>query len=609
MSAADDQERLRYLRLKAKAAQGQEAEPVQAAPGGPRVSVPGAVAAGVGQGALGFGDEVGALIQADLAGAGGLWDALQGKRSVGEAIGGALDTYRGARGENRQIRDAAWEQQPWAYGPGYGAGTVASMALPLGHLAGLVRKGPGLMRMAGRGLLGGFEQGAAAAVGGSDADLASGNLGGLLRDVGAGGLGGAAFGGALAPVAKLAEKVAPQVGQFAYRRAVKAAGPMLKDVRALQRGGRLESVGKKLLEMGLIPNGAGVERIAENVEHAANARGADVGSILGELDSLLPAAAESSAPAGLRRTLTPAELSTPNGLTRLPPALEGRPMGDFPGRPELIAASGTVNQRVAGLEAARGATQDLPGFNPAKVATRLRSEILDQLRDQPALQSLIPGVEKEIQNLEALGDRRLAFTRANDIKRGYDKLLNWTKEQTPAKELLKQIRGIINEEIENGADAAASATGNEGLLGRFRSAKRDYGDLSQVAEFARDQVARREANRFISPSDYGMGIASGLAGFVSGHPTLGGLLGLVGTAGNKLARERGNSVVANGALGLSRLFTNPGQAGAMAGRALTSLPGRRPDAVRSLLDLLAPSMFGQSGPAQVQSGALLELNR
>lgn len=578
-----------------------EAPAPEAAPAparGPQTSAWDALAAGAGQGALSAGDELGAGFQALLAGA------------MGSDIYGVADTYRKARGENRQIRDASWEQHPYAYAGGYVPGMVGSLAVPIGQAASAASKGKTLWQLARQsGKLGGA-QGALSAIGGSEADLTRGDIGGFLGDIAMGYGTGGVLGAGLAPVAKLAEYVAPKMGGFAYRRAVKAAGPMLKDVRALQRGGRLEAVGKKLMDMGLIPGGAGVATIAEGVEGAANKAGGDVGAALHELDSLLPAAESSSAPAGLRRTLTPAELSTPNGLTRLPPALESREFGDFPGHLDLRAASGTVNQRVPGLAGLQQQVPDLPGFNPARVGARLRSEVLGPLADQPALQSLLPDAERHIANLEALGDRRLAFARANDIKGGYDKLLNWDKQQTPAKEVLKQIRGIVNEEIENSAEAAATAAGHDGLAERFRTAKGDYRDLRQVADFARDKVAREEANRFASPSDYGTGIASFLAAVAAGHPALGAIGGLAMTGAHKLARERGSSVAAHGALSLSKLLANPGQPGSgFAGRALTSLPGRRTQDLRTLLDLLAPAILGRTAPGSADGAALQELSR
>lgn len=562
-----------------------------AAPSGSGPSRAEAFFRGAGQGAtLGLGDEINGLVQA------------LGERYLPESMGGGGpqaqartfgDLYRGNRDAFRRDNASAETAHGGAYlGGNILGGLPITTALPS---FGAASKGAGYAKLAKSGALAGILQGGISGIGGGLADMTRSQFGPAGGEVLFNAAGGGALGGALGPVPKLLGALAPNLQQFAYRRAVKAAGPMLKDIRALQRGGRLESVGKKLMDMGLIPTGAGVEEIANIVDQAAQKRGADVHTILGELDALTPAATPQLG-GGVAR---PVEI-TPNGLTRLPPALEGRPLGDLPGSLELRAASGTVNQRVPGVVPP---AEDLPGFNPALVGLRARAELLKPLRDQPALQGLIPGLQSQIENLEALGSRRLAFTRANDVKRGYDQLLDWDKEQTPAKELLKQLRGLVNEEIEKGADAAAAQTGNEGLVGRFRSAKQDYRDLRQVADFAQDQVSRREANRFISPSDYGMGIASGLAGVVSGHHTLGALMGLAGAAGNKLARERGNSVAANASLSLAQWLSAQNGVPMAVGRAIAPFQGRGLARV-TLADLLAGAIPNRNSQTAELLGAV-----
>jgi hypothetical protein len=615
MTENEERERLRYLQLKAKAAEASAQTPVAAEPTAPTLT-PGQEAAarnsaalrGAGQGfTFGQSANIGGLIQA--LGERVLPDKNPTVFGLELPFGGGDSTRHGSfaeafernKGTTQRENDASWDEHPWLYGGGNALATLATLFLPLGaagRATGATAQAPGIgarlaskapqltdlapvLAQAGqragipnaatlgqllkRGATSGLYVGGATGAGNGLGDLLRGNYAGFAGDVAMGAGMGGLLGGALAPIPGLVGSLGPRLENFAYRRAVKAAGPMLKDVRALFTTGRLESVGKKLMDMGLIRRGAGIEEIAGAVENAANARGTNVHSILGELDALQAPAAEGIASevapairhlelpepkASTIRDLALPDPAAPSGLMRLPPTLQVRePMRGVPEAP----ASG-----------------DLPGFNPAQVAERLRTELLDPLRDQPALQSLIPGLEREIRNLEALGDRRLTFQRANDIKRGYDKFLNWTKEQTPAKELLKEVRRIVNNEIETTADAAATAVGDPDLIGRFRSAKLDYRDLRQVADFAQDQVARREANRFVSPSDYGVGIGSAAAAVASGHPAMGALMGVAGAAGNKLLRERGNSFAANTALNLSQRLAIPGNLADLGLRGLTS---------------------------------------
>lgn len=607
MTPAEELELLRLRKRKAMALQiPDDPEPAPAAPafqeaGGPTPSALEALAAGAGQGALGLGDEIGAMFQASATppAKGSPWYAFPSPEDQ-------LSVYRAARNENRQIRDAAWEQQPVAYAAGYVPGMVGSLSVPMGNLASIVGKAKGAAPAVLRGILGGVVPGGVAALGSSDAD----NISGLGRDIGLGVLGGGLFGAGLVPISAAARWAAPKIAQFAYRQAVKATGPNKTGIKALLAGGRLEALGKKLMEMGVIPKAGGIEKIAEAAKGAANRRGADVGAVLRELDSLAQpnSAVEAVADTVVRRrpALGAGRASMGDvragSLTELPPALQGRPLGDFPGSLEVRAASGTVNQRVPGMQAAREAASELPGFNPYQVAQRAREELLNPLLDSPALKDLAPGLEQQIANLEAMGNRRIAFSRANAIKGEYDKRVNWNADQPLAKKLLKQLRGLVNEEIEKSGEAAAIASGNPELLGRFLSAKQDYGALRAASRFAKASHAGQEARGVFALPDIIAGAGPAFAALASGQP-LAALGGLATAYGAKLARERGNAVAANAALGLSNLLVNP-RARALAGRAATSIPGRRLEVPQTLLELLAPAMLHQSAlpPSSLSAG-------
>ncbi len=348
----------------------------------------------------------------------------------------------------------------------------------------------------------------------------------------------------------------------------------------------------------MVPNGAAIEEIANRAAQTADSRGADVHSILGELDALRP---PPSALPGLQPTML-SDVAT-GALTKLPPALEGRGPGDFPGAADLARLEGTVSQRAPGAVSATvpAAAGGVPGFNPVQVAARVRRELLDPIRSLPSHKSLIPELEGRIQDLEGLGNRRITFQRANDIKRGYDEFLNHSKEQTPALELLKRMRGIVNDEIEQGADAAAGQAGQPDLVGRFRSAKSDYRDLRTVADFARKAVAGREAKSFFSLPDYITGIAPALGALFSGHP-LAAAGGLATAAGSKLLRERGNSVAANVASGLAGRLAIPGNLADLGARRLTSWAGRS-QMQRALSDLLGGANLSAQGADQAAMGA------
>lgn len=205
---------------------------------------------GAGQGALaGFADE--------LAGVGG---------AVGEKAMAALgqapdrpfgDMYREARNFARNEYDAAKQQEPWSYGLGNVAGA-------LGQVGGLGSVGIKLAARGKQAVAQGAGLGALTGIGGSNADLTKGEVGGAALDTGVGaGLGAAAgkiapivtdkIGAALKnPIAKSKEALggAMQAPQKAYERVAERVGKWgmaQKSTPASDVGGVLASARVKAL--------------------------------------------------------------------------------------------------------------------------------------------------------------------------------------------------------------------------------------------------------------------------------------------------------------------------------------------------------------------------
>lgn len=148
---------------------------------GPQVSKWQALLSGVGQAAGGFGDELGALGQAELAGLTGLVDVARGKTSLRELPGEVAGTYRAARSENRQLDEASREQHPLPFYGGMAGGILASApAMPSMAVA----KGAGFGSRLLANALTGTAQGGLYGAGASEADLTKDELGKFAKDVG-----------------------------------------------------------------------------------------------------------------------------------------------------------------------------------------------------------------------------------------------------------------------------------------------------------------------------------------------------------------------------------------------------------------------------------------
>ncbi len=301
MSEADDRARLRYLQLKAKAAQASPELPAAEAPAPAEPSGWEALAHAFPQGAtMAYGDEAGGLIQA--LGTKFLPEALGGG-SPGERRSTLADLYRSNRNSFRREDAAAQGAHPWITALGnLGGGVVTS---PLFRGSGQEKTATDLLGLTKQGLRVGSKTGAAYGLGAGDADLSpllegqlpSGHE--MLRAAGQTGFGGVLGGalGALAPpVAAGAGAVARGVGRF--------ASPLVSLIRGgyvqpTPEAARLAQQGAKLSLGQMDPSSL----FGRTEELAANtATGAPLSALRGKAessvrDAILKAARAEGAPA------------------------------------------------------------------------------------------------------------------------------------------------------------------------------------------------------------------------------------------------------------------------------------------------------------------------
>jgi hypothetical protein len=184
-------------------------------------------------------------------------------------------TYQEARDENRALFAAASEANPASYGAGgLAGGLLAARALP------------GAGKSIGSAVASGAAFGGAAGLGGSEADILDGDVGGTLKDVAlSAGLGGG-LGGALSrPVLTKAAQVArPVLDRFAAKRAVKATGAIQSDIKGIPPERLLEQ-GRMLLEQGVVPKGASKVEILKLAEEGRRAAGSVIGDVLRKADA------------------------------------------------------------------------------------------------------------------------------------------------------------------------------------------------------------------------------------------------------------------------------------------------------------------------------------
>lgn len=373
--------------------------------------------------------------------------------------------YERERDTARQAFDAAREQNPGSYVAGEVTGALAGSAAPVLNVGKVASVGG---RLARAGMIGGV-----AGAGGSTADSAKG----LLVDTGIGAGGGVAGQGIGEGIGKVISRargagttklpakpgesvtkpnvlnpIANRLSDRAEKRAVKASGAMLGDFRALDNKGRLNETGRMLLDKKVVTPMATLKNVSDRAGKLINTEGNKILQVENALDEKFD---------------------------------------------DMLNSE--VRDKL---------------FNPQRAAERLRRELVEE-HAGTAMEEAIPLVEKEINRLMARGNKPLNFKEARRIKKALDKFIDHSKEQTPQKELLKQARGIINNEIENAVEAVGEAT-KYPLLNKWKESKKIFGIMKDVQEMADDKLFRADANRYISPSDYGMGVGGGLLGAMSG---------------------------------------------------------------------------------------------
>jgi hypothetical protein len=138
--------------------------------------------------------------------------------------------------------------------------------------------------------------GALSGAGAADNETPGGKAGGagmgLAAGVGGNLLGTHVVGPAVGYVGrKVMSKIPDAVKKFAEERALKAAGPMLKNYRQLAAQGRIDDLGRDLLDEGVVGFGDDVSAIANKANDRLQSIGQAIGFARDQVDKALPASA------------------------------------------------------------------------------------------------------------------------------------------------------------------------------------------------------------------------------------------------------------------------------------------------------------------------------
>lgn len=413
-----------------------------------------------------------------------IFDAIKAGPSV--PIPSWEAAYTARRNEYRRAEDALRDEHPVTF---HGTGMLASLLAPGPAAA------TGPMAAAKAGAL----MGAIGGLGGSEADLVNptlGSLGEAALDTAKGSAFGAAVGAGGQQAAQrggefirwAAEKAQPWLEETAATRALKAAGYIAKDLKALNKRDMdlaLEQGQTLLDEPGLITPGANVSTIRERLAALKDDYGEQIGRFLEEADET-----------GRKFDIEPF-------LQRVESEVIG-PVADDP-----VVKNG-VNEIRRIVEGYRQRAQNSGGGLSFREANAMKSRMQDHMVNWGnAWNENSPGAHADV--------------------------------------FAKQTQNLFLNSID---DQLGGVLG-KGAQDDFKNVKRLFGTFKEALQKANERDAAQRGNNAIGLKDYLAGVGALGASMATNSPAP-ALMAAGATALNRVATERGSSVAAVAANKLSQ---------------------------------------------------------
>jgi hypothetical protein len=182
---------------------------------------------------------------------------------------------------------------------------------------------------------------------------------------------------------------------------------------------------------------------------------------------------------------------------------------------------------------------------------KIAQEIAEYAQSIPATETgkkLQDRLMNEAASLEAMGG--VSFNQAQKIKGQFKFKPQDADSLISNQDATNEINRIISRNMEDTASSLAK-TGDAKtaeILKQYGDLKGKYRSMKLGSDAATDRVTKNLSNRYISPSDYGTGLAGGLAASVAtGGSAIPAIATTAVVAGaNKIARERGSAAAAAG---------------------------------------------------------------
>lgn len=252
------------------------------------------------------------------------------------------------------------------------------------------------------------------------------------------------------------------------------------------------------------------------------------------------------------------------------------------------------------------------GYNPAVDKQKLMALAEERLGDHVDKAAALNKLSSYLDEVGQKYGEGFNPKAMQNVKSAMDEKINYSRNplmKDPASEkAFSAGRGYMNDKIDETIRALSGSEAGDALS----AANSKYGMSKTIEQIAKDRSSREAANRFLSPSDYGMSAVGALGGAMTGdspeqklrNAAMGAALGFA----NKGMRQYGNPIVAQSLNSLSsKLAAIP---------RFAEMARQNPQAYRALVQSLAMSpkftpalSKEQPGPVEIRMGGPGELDK
>ncbi len=199
------------------------------------------------------------------------------------------------------------------------------------------------------------------------------------------------------------------------------------------------------------------------------------------------------------------------------------------------------------------ATKNTPieRLSPRQVAKRIEDDVARPLKKIAATQDEYRAVMREVKTIRALGNKGMSFAEARAQRAAVQDKINYKVDAKPLVQARRDIAKIWNDVIDETAEPVLVRLGEQ-TQNAYRAVREEFSLVKELLDHAQNRVQGSTANRLVSPSSYGIGLATGVADAASGG-AMSVAKGAVTAAAHQQVLERGNAFAANIAYKLSQL--------------------------------------------------------